>query len=94
MHAPFPSAARKCPTCRVELTNSERRGVRTCLCPQCKGVWLDEGALDMLIERIAPPAAPAPPPPRELGGGGGWLGHFQFPSPERGFGRKSEPADC
>jgi len=43
---------------------SERQGVEIDYCPQCRGVWLDRGELDKLIERSATvAAAPAPLPP-------------------------------
>ncbi|MFD1767260.1 zf-TFIIB domain-containing protein [Sphingorhabdus buctiana] len=40
-----------CPACRVQLTMSERQGVEIDYCPQCRGVWLDRGELDKIIER-------------------------------------------
>lgn len=44
----------KCPTCQdVNLTMSERQGIEIDYCPQCRGVWLDRGELDKLIERSA-----------------------------------------
>ena len=56
-----------CPTCRVNLTMSERQGIEIDYCPQCRGVWLDRGELDKIIERSEAVAAPAPrasaPPP-------------------------------
>ena len=52
----------KCPHCNdVTLTMSERQGVEIDYCPQCRGVWLDRGELDKLIEKSAA-AAPAPQP--------------------------------
>jgi Zn-finger nucleic acid-binding protein len=53
---------------------AERNGIEIDYCPQCRGVWLDRGELDKIIDRAAPqatpqsaaPAAPAPqyaPPP-------------------------------
>lgn len=63
----------ECPRCRVPLSMSERHGVEVDYCPQCRGVWLDRGELDKIIERAGrewgdPPPAPrpagsAPPPP-------------------------------
>jgi uncharacterized protein len=52
----------KCPHCHdVTLVMSERQGVEIDYCPQCRGVWLDRGELDKLIERSAQmAAAPAP----------------------------------
>ena len=42
----------KCPTCTdVTLVMSDRQGVEVDYCPQCRGVWLDRGELDKLIER-------------------------------------------
>lgn len=56
-----------CPTCRVGLVMSERQGVEIDYCPQCRGVWLDRGELDKIIERNAreeaPRAAPQPQQP-------------------------------
>jgi uncharacterized protein len=54
----------KCPHCKdTVLVMSERQGVEIDHCPQCRGVWLDRGELDKLIERSAamtPPSAPNP----------------------------------
>jgi uncharacterized protein len=47
----------KCPSCTdVALTMSDRQGVEIDYCPECRGVWLDRGELDKLIERSAAPA--------------------------------------
>lgn len=54
-------AAMSCPVCRVPLAMSDRQGIEIDYCPQCRGVWLDRGELDKIIERSAPPAAAAPP---------------------------------
>jgi uncharacterized protein len=43
----------KCPVCSVTLQMMERQGVEIDYCPQCRGVWLDRGELDKLIERSA-----------------------------------------
>ena len=48
----------KCPTCvRALLVMSERQGVEIDYCPQCRGVWLDRGELDKLLERAATQAS-------------------------------------
>ena len=52
-------AAMSCPVCRVPLAMSERSGIEIDYCPQCRGVWLDRGELDKIIERSAPAAEPA-----------------------------------
>lgn len=41
----------KCPNCNVNLVMSERSGVEIDYCPECRGVWLDRGELDKIIER-------------------------------------------
>ncbi|HJV97937.1 MAG TPA: zf-TFIIB domain-containing protein [Arthrobacter sp.] len=61
----------------IDLIMSERSGVEIDYCPQCRGVWLDRGELDKIIDRAneamgggvpapsrpaAPAPAPAPPP--------------------------------
>ena len=43
----------KCPTCQIELKMADRQGVEIDYCPQCRGVWLDRGELDKIIERAA-----------------------------------------
>jgi uncharacterized protein len=43
-----------CPTCSVSLVITERQGIEIDYCPQCRGVWLDRGELDKIIERSAP----------------------------------------
>ncbi len=44
----------KCPTCTdTALVMSDRQGVEIDYCPKCRGVWLDRGELDKLIERAA-----------------------------------------
>ena len=54
-------AAMQCPVCRVPLAMSDRQGIEIDYCPQCRGVWLDRGELDKIIERSGP-SAPAPRP--------------------------------
>ncbi len=42
----------KCPTCPdVTLVMTDRQGIEIDYCPQCRGVWLDRGELDKLIEK-------------------------------------------
>lgn len=49
----------RCPVDQAELVMSERQGVEIDYCPTCRGVWLDRGELDKIIDR-APSSAPAP----------------------------------
>jgi Zn-finger nucleic acid-binding protein len=42
----------KCPVCKsVNLVMSDKKGVEIDYCPECRGVWLDRGELDKIIER-------------------------------------------
>ncbi len=88
-----------CPVCKVGLTMSDRQGIEIDYCPQCRGIWLDRGELDKIIERsvaedapVAPraPQAPVPPVPPQ---GGPWRGGG-FPQQgyggERGYGESGE----
>ena len=45
----------KCPNCNATLVMSERSGVEIDYCPECRGVWLDRGELDKIIERSSQP---------------------------------------
>ena len=49
-----------CPACRVSLVMSERSGIEIDYCPHCRGIWLDRGELDKIVERSARESAPAP----------------------------------
>jgi len=51
----------KCPTCKeVNLVMTDRQGIEVDYCPECRGVWLDRGELDKIIER----STSNPPPQR------------------------------
>lgn len=55
----------QCPTDGATLTMSERSGIEIDYCPTCRGVWLDRGELDKIIERsLVQSPAPAPEPVR------------------------------
>jgi Zn-finger nucleic acid-binding protein len=52
----------QCPVCQnVSLVMSERQGIEIDYCSQCRGVWLDRGELDKIIDRSQGAAAPAAP---------------------------------
>lgn len=49
----------QCPIDGTQLVMADRAGVEIDYCPQCRGVWLDRGELDKIIERsVAPPVSP------------------------------------
>lgn len=58
----------QCPTDGAVLVMSERSGIEIDYCPTCRGVWLDRGELDKIIERAArefrqsAPSVPSAPP--------------------------------
>lgn len=61
----------KCPNDQAVLVMSERHGIEIDYCPECRGVWLDRGELDKIIDRAgtasqptAAPAAPSYAPPQ------------------------------
>jgi uncharacterized protein len=73
MSAPYPGVTRligmKCPIDDEVLLVSSREGIEIDHCPTCRGVWLDRGELDKIIERAAPSVvgdrgAPVPAPSR------------------------------
>lgn len=79
-----------CPICSVSLVMTERQGVEIDYCPKCRGVWLDRGELDKIIERnmmefgarqAAAPQSSAPPRS---------YGYEQERAPER-YDHHSEP---
>lgn len=42
----------KCPVCTgIDLKIAERQGVEIDYCPECRGIWLDRGELDKIVER-------------------------------------------
>ncbi|WP_323777769.1 zf-TFIIB domain-containing protein [Leisingera sp.] len=49
----------QCPTDGTQLVMSDRAGVEIDYCPKCRGVWLDRGELDKIIERSAQPVRAA-----------------------------------
>lgn len=57
----------RCPVDNETLVMADRNGVEIDYCPKCRGVWLDRGELDKIIERAGEGAGPtkaaAPPPP-------------------------------
>lgn len=82
----------QCPVCKnTDLVMSERQGIEIDYCPQCRGVWLDRGELDKIIDRslgAAPsqeeqPPYPAQPDPRSYQGS--HQGHYFKKKKREGF---------
>jgi uncharacterized protein len=60
----------KCPACPdATLVMTDRQGVEIDYCPTCRGIWLDRGELDKLLDRaavaVAPAAVVSAPAPRD-----------------------------
>jgi len=51
----------ECPNCKVSLVMADRSGIEIDYCPNCRGVWLDRGELDKIIERSTPEIRATPP---------------------------------
>ena len=67
---PNPTGPMACPVDNSALVMSERSGIEIDYCPTCRGVWLDRGELDKIIERGN--AAASAPPPQVRAGQGQW----------------------
>ncbi|WP_315920014.1 zf-TFIIB domain-containing protein [Mesorhizobium sp. SP-1A] len=50
----------KCPIDDTDLAMADRQGIEVDYCPKCRGIWLDRGELDKIIERSAAEQAPRP----------------------------------
>lgn len=84
-----------CPVCKVGLHMSDRQGIEIDYCPQCRGIWLDRGELDKIIERsgageapaapVPPPTPQAPPPPQQ---GSPWQQGGGYPPQQQGYGHQ------
>lgn len=59
----------QCPIDGTQLVITDRSGVEIDYCPQCRGVWLDRGELDKIIDRSAPAAPQAGYGDPQQGGG-------------------------
>ena len=64
-----------CPADQTPLTMSERSGIEIDYCPTCRGVWLDRGELDKIIERSSAAQPQAAPPPQQP----------QYQQPQHGY---------
>lgn len=88
MRTPEAVAGMLCPVCKVGLHMSDRQGIEIDYCPQCRGIWLDRGELDKIIERSgageapAAPQAPQPPMPPQ---GSPWPQPGGYPQ-QQGYG--------
>jgi Zn-finger nucleic acid-binding protein len=59
----------KCPKCNVTLLMSEKQGVEIDYCPDCRGIWLDKGEMEKIIEKSVSPEYNPQDNYREAGAG-------------------------
>ena len=69
MHDGAPAAGMLCPLDKTVLVMSERQGIEIDYCPSCRGVWLDRGELDKILERGAAESESARQPAVPMSGG-------------------------
>lgn len=70
----------QCPTDGAVLVMSDRNGIEIDYCPTCRGVWLDRGELDKIIDRSLAQSAPAPAPVQQQA-----PPQQQYREPQRGY---------
>ena len=70
----------QCPVDQTVLQMTDRQGVEIDYCPQCRGVWLDRGELDKIIDKTEAQAAPTPRPAPAPSSGAA-AGYAQPPAP-------------
>jgi len=51
-----------CPLCKINLQLADRQGVEIDYCPKCRGIWLDRGELEKLVELSAAQTRTSAPP--------------------------------
>lgn len=47
-----------CPICNITLLLAEKQGVEIDYCPKCRGIWLDKGKLEKIVEKLGSPGFP------------------------------------
>ena len=77
-----------CPVDGTALVMSERSGIEIDYCPTCRGVWLDRGELDKIIERNAASQAPAAAAPQPAPPQAPWGQQPHAPQGHYGYGHK------
>ncbi|MEX2453182.1 MAG: zf-TFIIB domain-containing protein [Rhodospirillaceae bacterium] len=73
----------KCPIDEETLVIADRSGVEIDYCPKCRGVWLDRGELDKIIDRAAAQSAPEQRTPAPRGGNDDRDGYGESRKPYR-----------
>ena len=75
-----------CPKCNVTLIMSDRQGIEIDYCPTCRGVWLDRGELDKIIERsVMPQGQPNYNPHNQMHDNHDYKQHDYYKHKKKGF---------
>lgn len=79
----------RCPVDETTLVMSERNGIEIDYCPQCRGVWLDRGELDKIIDRsVVEPAPPQAAPSQQPQYDGYQAPRQQYAPQQQGYYKK------
>lgn len=77
----------QCPNDAATLVMSERSGIEIDYCPECRGIWLDRGELDKLIER-SEQSAPGSSQQQMPGRAGHRPGYGEQPGAQQPYGQQ------
>ena len=78
----------QCPNDETTLVMSERSGIEIDYCPTCRGVWLDRGELDKIIERSVTQPAPQQSAPQQQNQQPQHQQHYQQPQYQQPYKKK------
>lgn len=82
-----------CPHCKTELKIADRQGIEIDYCPQCRGVWLDRGELDKILDRSAAVAPAQAPGGYQQAPGGYAQAPGGYPQAPQGYRRHDDDDD-
>lgn len=78
----------KCPNCNETLLMTQRNNIEIDYCPSCRGVWLDKGELDKMLDYAAQNMAPQQPAqsvPPQYPPSGYYEQKHKYPYPQHGY---------
>ncbi|HRP31846.1 MAG TPA: zf-TFIIB domain-containing protein [Agriterribacter sp.] len=78
----------KCPNCNETLLMTQRNNIEIDYCPSCRGVWLDKGELDKMLDYAAQnmvPQQPTPSVPPQYPPSGYYEQKHKYPYPQHGY---------
>lgn len=78
----------KCPICNVDLLMADKHGIEIDYCPACRGIWLDRGELEKLVERIVAMESNNVARPANMGHGEHHTNHGHHDYDKHHYGRR------